>query len=117
MGSVEELCDNITLINKSKTILEGSVHDIKMENRSNIFEIGYTGDPSKVLERLNGHCQVIDQHEERSNHYVKIRAVRSLSGNDMLNLVLSIANITSFNEIIPTMNEIFIKVVEAQNKQ
>lgn len=117
MGSVEELCDNITLINKSRTILEGGVHDIKMENRSNMFEIGYTGDPAKVYEKLNGHCQVVDQHEERANHFVKIKADRSFSGNDMLNLVSSVANITSFNEIIPTMNEIFIKVVEAQNQQ
>ena len=44
MGSVEELCDNITLINKSRTILEGNVHDIKMNHRSNLFEIGFQGD-------------------------------------------------------------------------
>jgi ABC-2 type transport system ATP-binding protein len=117
MGSVEELCDNITLINKGRTILEGAVHDIKMEHKSNMFEIGFQGDPAVVVERLNGSCQVVDQHDERANHYVIIKADRSLSGNDMLGKVLSVATITSFNEIIPTMNEIFIRVVEAQNQQ
>jgi ABC-2 type transport system ATP-binding protein len=117
MGSVEELCDNITLINKSRTILEGAVHDIKMEHKSNMFEIGFKGDPAVVIEKLNGQCQVVDQYERRTNHYVKIMADKKLSGNDMLNLVLPEASITSFNEIIPTMNEIFIKVVEAQNQQ
>jgi ABC-2 type transport system ATP-binding protein len=117
MASVEELCDNITLINKSRTILEGGVHDIKMQNKVNMFEIGYSGDPALVYEKLDGHCQVVDQHDERANHYVKIKADKNLSGNDMLNLILPIAYITSFNEVIPTMNEIFIKVVEAQNQQ
>jgi ABC-2 type transport system ATP-binding protein len=117
MGSVEELCDNITLINKSRTILEGAVHDIRMEHKSNTYEIGFTGDPALVMERLNSHCEVVDQHMERSNHYVKIKAKQGLTGNDMLNLVLPAAAITSFNELIPTMNEVFIRVVEAQNKQ
>jgi ABC-2 type transport system ATP-binding protein len=117
MGSVEELCDNITLINKARTILEGAVHDIKMEHKSNMFEIGFKGDPAVVIEKLDDHCQVVDQHEGRTEHYVKIKADKKLSGNDMLNLVLPVASITSFNEIIPNMNEIFIKVVEAQNQQ
>jgi len=117
MGSVEELCDNITLINKSRTILEGAVHDIKMSYKSNMFEIGFHGDPEAVLNKLNGNCQVVDQHVERTNHFVKIKAEKNLSGNDMLNLILPVASVTSFNEIIPTMNEIFIRVVEAQNQQ
>src|SRR5512145_1119995 len=49
MGSVEELCDFITLINKSKTLLEGGVHDIKMKNRDNTFEIGFRGDVNGVV--------------------------------------------------------------------
>lgn len=117
MGSVEELCDHITLINKGRTILEGAVHDIKMQHKANMFEIGFTGDPEAVLGKLNHHCQVVERHEERNIHYVKIKANLTLTGNDMLSLVVPVAGITSFNEIIPTMNEIFIHVVEAQNQQ
>jgi len=117
MASVEELCDNISLINKSKTILEGNVHDIKMTHRSNTFEVGFRGDPEKLVHALNGNCQVIGQYKDRSGNFVKITAAEKLSGNDILTLVLPVAGITSFNEVIPTMNEIFIKVVEAQNHQ
>ncbi|HEX2396438.1 MAG TPA: ATP-binding cassette domain-containing protein, partial [Bacteroidales bacterium] len=117
MGSVEELCDYITLINKSKTLLEGAVHDIKMKYKENAFEIGFRGSPGAVIGKLNGYCQVTDQYEERGNNFIRIKAERSFSGNDMLGLILPVATVTSFNEIIPTMNEIFINVVEAQNKQ
>jgi ABC-2 type transport system ATP-binding protein len=117
MGSVEELCDNITLINQSKTILEGNVHDIKMSHRSNMYEIGFRGDPEVLTQRLNGSCQVVEHSEDRSGCFVKIRAGEGISGNDILNQVIPVADITSFNEVIPTMNEIFIKVVEAQNHQ
>lgn len=117
MGSVEELCDHITLIDKAKSILEGNMHEIKMNHRSNIFMIGFKGDPVLIMNELNGKCQVIEQFTESNNCYVKIKAHESLTGNDMLKIVLPLADITSFNEVIPTMNEIFIKVVEAQNRK
>jgi ABC-2 type transport system ATP-binding protein len=117
MGSVEELCDFITLINKSRTILEGAVHDIKMKHKSNMFEIGFKGDVAGVINKLNGNCQVMDQGERGDNQYIKIQTDNKLTGNDMLGMVLPYAAVTSFNEVIPTMNEIFIKVVEAQNQQ
>jgi ABC-2 type transport system ATP-binding protein len=115
MGSVEELCDNISLINKSKTILDGDVHDIKMNHRSNTFEVGFRGDPEKLAAALNGNCRIVGQYNDRTGHFIKITAAEKLSGNDILALVLPVAGIISFNEVIPTMNEIFIKVVEAQN--
>jgi ABC-2 type transport system ATP-binding protein len=115
MGSVEELCDNITLINQARTILEGNVHDIKMNNRSNLFEIKFQGDAAPVLNKLDGNFTLIDQHEERGIHRIKIKAAETVTGNDLLKLVMPTAAITSFNEVIPTMNEIFIRVVQAQN--
>jgi ABC-2 type transport system ATP-binding protein len=117
MGSVEELCDYITLINKSRTLLEGTVHDIKMNYRTSTFEIGFKDNPAQVLHSLNGHCEVTHQYESGESHYIKVKAVKNMNGNDMLGLVLPYTSITSFNEIIPTMNEIFINVVEAQNKK
>lgn len=116
MASVEELCDNITLINQSRTILEGNVHDIKMNYRSNTFEIGFQGDAAPVLDTIKLHCDVIQHHEDTDNHIVKIRAGEKLSGNDLINMVIPLAAITSFNEVIPTMNEIFIRVVNKENQ-
>jgi ABC-2 type transport system ATP-binding protein len=115
MGSVEELCDNITLINKSRTILEGNVHDIKMGNRSNLFEIGFEGDASNVKSQLDGDFTLVNHHEEKNMHRIKIKASENRTGNDLLKLLMPLAPITSFNEVIPTMNEIFISVVKAQN--
>jgi ABC-2 type transport system ATP-binding protein len=116
MGSVEELCDHITLINKSKSILEGNVHEIKLSHRSNVFMIGFKGDPVPVINELNGNCQVIEQFAEGNNFYVKIKLHENLTGNDLLKIVMPLADISAFREVIPTMNEIFIKVVEAQNR-
>jgi ABC-2 type transport system ATP-binding protein len=117
MGSVEELCDNITLINKSKTLLEGPVHDIRMKYKLNTYEIGFRGSAAQVLSQLNGRCQVIGQSEKNGVSFIKVKTDQGTDGNDMLKLVLPTVSLVSFNEIIPTMNEIFINVVEAQNKQ
>jgi ABC-2 type transport system ATP-binding protein len=116
MGSVEELCDYITLINKSKTLLEGAVYDIKMQYKTNSFEIGFRGNPDAVAETLNGHCEIIDQSVVREGHLIRVKADKTISGNDMLQRILPVTSVNSFNEIIPNMNEIFINVVEAQNK-
>jgi ABC-2 type transport system ATP-binding protein len=114
MGSVEELCDHITLINKSKTILEGNVQEIRMNHKSNLFEIGFTGDPAAVQQSLNGDFEQVDLVTEQGNYVIKVRANRSFSGNDLLKRILPVAGITSFNEVIPSMNEVFIRVVESQ---
>jgi len=115
MGSVEELCDHITLINKSKTILEGDVQEIRMRHKSNLYEIGFTGDPAAVSQTLNGDFEQVDLVTERGMHVIKVRANRSFSGNDILKRILPVAGIASFNEVIPSMNEVFIRVVESQH--
>jgi ABC-2 type transport system ATP-binding protein len=117
MGSVEELCDRITLINRSKAILEGDVNEIRMNHKSNMYEIGFTGDAKVIFDRLNGRCQVVDQRSEGQVSYIKIKAGHDLSGNDLLGTLLPLVSIVSFNEVIPTMNEIFIRVVESQKPQ
>ncbi len=117
MGSVEELCDYITLINKSKSILEGSVYDIKMKNKTNTFEIGYRGSPEEMIKGLDGHCQVVDQSENKEGHVIKVKIEDQLNGNELLSRILPVVTITSFNEMIPSMNEIFIHVVQSQNNQ
>jgi ABC-2 type transport system ATP-binding protein len=116
MGSVEELCDYITLINKSKVILQGEVNDIRMRYKSNIFEIGYKGDPAQIMPLLNGNFQVIEQRSEKQSQMVKLKANNDFSGNEILKRILPMAEITSFNEVIPGMNEIFINVVNSQQK-
>ena len=61
MGSVEELCDHITLINKSKNILEGQIDDIKQKYKSNTYEISYNGDTDKLEKSLNEHYEIVEK--------------------------------------------------------
>jgi len=114
MGSVEELCDHITLINKAKTILEGDVHDIRMRYKSNLFEIGFKANPAEIIPILNGDFELIEKVEGQTGNVIKVRAHKDFSGNDILKRILPVTEITSFNEVIPGMNEIFINVVESQ---
>lgn len=117
MGSVEELCDFITLIDRSKTILEGEIHEIKKSYKSNIYELGFNSDPRAFVDKLNGDFEITDRYLSGTTHYVKIKTSHGNTGNDILKKILPEIEITSFNEVIPRMNEIFIKVVEAQKKK
>jgi len=115
MGSVEELCDNISLINQSRTILEGNVQDIKMKNRSNLFEISFQGDAEAVLQKLNHHT-VVSHNRDGTFEHIRVKTGEGITGNDLLGIVIPMVSVTAFQEVIPTMNEIFIRVVNAQNQ-
>ncbi|MBN1158609.1 MAG: ATP-binding cassette domain-containing protein [Bacteroidales bacterium] len=117
MGSVEELCDHITLINKSKTILEGDIHEIRHSYKSDIYELGFKMDPMGVMNELNGNFEIVGKNVSGTVHYLKIRVNPGFTGNDLLRKILPEIEITSFHEVIPRMNEIFIKVIEAQDKK
>lgn len=114
MGSVEELCDHITLINKARTILEGSVQEIRRRYKSNLFEIGFSGDPDAVKQALKNGFEQTEKEAPHGTHILRVKADTKHSGNDILNRILPVAAITSFNEVIPSMNEVFIRVVESQ---
>jgi ABC-2 type transport system ATP-binding protein len=114
MGSVEELCDHITLINKSKTILEGEINQIKQSYKSNIFEIGFKDDPENLFLKMNGMFEITGKYSTMSGYFVNLKANPGFTGNDILKKVISEAEIISFKEVIPSMNEIFIQVVQSQ---
>jgi ABC-2 type transport system ATP-binding protein len=112
MASVEELCDHITLINKSKTILEGKINDIRNAYKSDTYEIGYTGDPSKLKNLPAADFEIIDQSVKENINYATIKIKRSSKNNELLSILVSEVHVASFNELLPRMNDIFIRVVE-----
>jgi ABC-2 type transport system ATP-binding protein len=112
MGSVEELCDHITLINKSRTILEGKISDIRNTYKSNTYEIGYRGNPEKLKKLVDGDFELVEHTAGDNANYAKIKVKRFLRENELLSLLIPEIQIISFNELLPSMNEIFIKVVE-----
>jgi ABC-2 type transport system ATP-binding protein len=112
MSSVEELCDNITLINKARTILEGSVREIRKEWAGNEYETVFRGD---VKISGNGQYEILNQTSENGKTTVRLSTRTELSSNDVLSNLMKSGNIISFNPALPSMNEIFIRVVESRN--
>jgi ABC-2 type transport system ATP-binding protein len=106
MEQVEEICDHIVLVNKGKKILDGTVKQIKQDFKENLFSVGTEQMPS-----LNGNSpfEIIGSKD----HSFVVRIKDGNKPNDVLQYLLQFgANIHSFNEILPSLNDIFIKLVE-----
>jgi len=112
MGSVEELCDNITLINKARTILEGSVDEIRRNWAANEYDLILRGNV-KIEE--NGHFKILNHQFEEERSTIRIKAVADIAGNEILRAVMKSGDVISFNPALPSMNDIFIRVVETRN--
>ncbi|MBS3808284.1 MAG: ATP-binding cassette domain-containing protein [Bacteroidales bacterium] len=111
MGSVEELCDNITLIDRAQNLLEGPIDDIRHRYKSNIFEVAFNGDAQKLQSALNNNYQVMEWKKQNGNQAVQIKLLGENSDNNLLSLIIPAVEVISFREVIPSMNDIFIKVV------
>jgi ABC-2 type transport system ATP-binding protein len=112
MGSVEELCDNITLINKAKTILEGSVDEIRRNWAANEYDLVFNGN---VKIEGNGQYQVLKQELDNDKSIIRLKTTNSIGTNEILTNLMKSGTILSFNQALPSMNEIFIRVVESKN--
>ena len=112
MESVEELCDNITLINKSKTILEGSVDEIRRQWAAHEYDLIFEGD---VTIEGNGHYNILNQKKDDNKSIVRLKTTSDIKSNDIIQSVMKSGNLLSFNPALPSMNEIFIRVVETHN--
>ncbi|MDP4267876.1 MAG: ATP-binding cassette domain-containing protein [Bacteroidota bacterium] len=117
MASVEELCDNIALINKSKKILDGKVYEIKKEYKSNTFSIDCSNSENNfnIQEFLDKRFAVLSIDVKNDALKIKIKIPTEFNSNDLLKNIIPHVNIISFNEIIPTMNDIFIQRVSQDN--
>lgn len=117
MASVEEICDHIALINRSHKILEGDIFEVKNRFKKNRFSVEVSRFDAMLAEQLQNHdFQLVEQLD--SGHYTRFEIVipQTKSNNDLLQLFLQHSDIHSFNEILPTMNEIFIEQVEQSNQ-
>jgi ABC-2 type transport system ATP-binding protein len=112
MESVEELCDNITLIDKAKTILEGSVHEIRSKWAANEYDLIFEGD---VNISGNGNYNILNQKKENNHSFFRLKTTSEITTNDILQTVMKSGSLISFNPALPSMNEIFIRVVENRN--
>ena len=109
MESVEELCDNIALINKSKVVIAGGVDEIRRQYGNNNVELIYTGG---LLSSAPGVFTVLSDRDDASRHTAVLSLEGTNEGNNALKEIISQGlTVNSFKELVPRMNDIFIKLV------
>jgi ABC-2 type transport system ATP-binding protein len=114
MESVEDLCDHIALINRSKKVLEGSKKQVKDAYRNNTFLVEHKG--NVVLD--HDKYQLLGQTQLDDNYYSSTICIRGVAGpNVLIRDLTEVTEVHSFIEKIPTMNEIFITLVKGGNHE
>ena len=106
MEQVEEICDHIVLVNLGKKILDGTVAEVKQQFKENIFSI-QTSEPCTIQDNL------IFSVVKTENNKTQVKIQSGYQSNDVLNYLLKEkVNIIGYNELLPSLNEIFIQLVE-----
>ncbi len=107
MEQVEEICDHIILVNKGQKILDGSVTGVKQDFKENVFKIGLEGEAPQDL--ASDAFEIV----ERSHGDLEVKITKGHRPNDVLRYFIDRGcSITAFTEVLPSLNEIFIKLVE-----
>ena len=115
MESVEELCEDIALINKSNKILDGKLDDIKRKFKSNIYEIGVDSDNPDLLKKELESMYELTKPSFKTigdNLKLNVKLKNNQNSNDLLKLISQNSKVIHFKEVIPSANEIFINSVE-----
>ena len=108
MESVEELCDNIALINKAQVVLQGNVFDIRMEHRPSIFRFRLFGNE---FEYEHPAFELLSKELYHEFIDLRIKKLNGISNNDLAKLIFDKYEVVSYDEELPTMNDVFIKTV------
>lgn len=115
MASVEEICDHITLINQSQNILSGSVDEVRRRFGENVFELIF-GDasPEEMQGVLAPVAEVLSMTDIADSPYrnCRVRLNDGVTVRGAIARVNEAVELRSFREVIPSMNEIFIRAVE-----
>jgi ABC-2 type transport system ATP-binding protein len=117
MESVEELCDHIALIHKSKKILDGSVREIRQRYKTHRFQLGFTGSADLLKQALPSGISIIQEKTEQDEHYITLQIPETATSNDILKICVNHVEVHHFNELIPSMNEIFIQHVKGASHE
>ena len=118
MESVEEMCDEIALIDKSNKILDGKLDDIKREFRTHTFQVGLnTANPKEVEAKLKENFEVSPSNFKLLNDSLtlNVKLTAGNSSNDLLSFLTSRGEVQHFVELIPSANDIFIQAINKNN--
>ncbi|MBQ1252749.1 MAG: ATP-binding cassette domain-containing protein [Alistipes sp.] len=116
MASVEEICDHITLINKSRNILSGSTDEVRRRFGENQFEVVFDGDGIKLSQAVEPFAEVLEQSPVADSDLcqLRIRLREGVSVRESIAAANEAVGLRSFREMIPSMNDIFIRAVEGK---
>lgn len=110
MESVEELCDNIALINKSHVVITGGVDEIRHKYGNNNVELIYTA--NQAVASVEGVFRTLSDQDDSGRHTAVLALEDGVTGNQVLEAVIAQGlTVNSFKELVPRMNDIFIKLV------
>jgi ABC-2 type transport system ATP-binding protein len=116
MASVEEICDHISLIDQSKTVLEGEVNSIKNKFKDNIYEVEWLGKIEQMKTKLPSFLNIIDNGNSNGSNKTKFRIEKGGKPNDLMKFLITDFEVLGLKEILPSMDEIFIQSVNASIK-
>ena len=105
MGTVEDLCENISLVNKSKIVLQGNVAEIRASHTTNTYLV-----KTNETLRVNG-FELIEEQHKNGIFECSIKKAEADTNNSLLQRLMQQTEIISFQEILPSMNDIFIETV------
>lgn len=115
MASVEELCDHIALINHAEVVLSGSVRDVREQFKDNRYRVAIQ-QPAEEVSPVDALFQVEEQAVEGDVCRLVLQKNPSVRNAELLSALASRYEILSFEEIIPSMHEIFIRTVSSEHK-
>jgi len=115
MASVEELCDNIALINNSKKVLDGNVQEIKQKFKLNVFDLHFKGSFDKFSASLSADYKIEEIRQENGHTICRTKLLNNSTTNQLIKSMLPHGELVGMNEVIPSVNDIFIRVVENEN--
>lgn len=114
MESVEELCDNIALINKSHVVISGGVDEIRRKYGNNNVELIYKS--SEMLKPVPGVFSIISDVDDSGRHTAVLTLENQTDGNTALTEIIAQGvAVNSYKELVPRMNDIFIKLVTEED--
>ena len=115
MGSVEEICDRIALINKSEKILEGSVSELRESKAGKRYNLTYKGNPIAFANALWTNYDLVKQVKVGESNIAEVHIQGDAELNDLLRSLIDHVELSNVERIIPSMNDIFIEEVGLKN--
>ena len=120
MESVEEMCDEIALIDRSNKILDGKLDDIKRNFRTHTFQVGLdTANAKEVKQKLKENFEVFPSNFKllSDSLTLNVKLTEGNSANDLLSFLTNRGEVQHFVELIPSANDIFIQAVNKNSQK